>query len=80
MSSREKKTTITKKIDLKPQHLYPHYHDKTFFKAAMEYGIGPIHSARSTNNQNKIDLEILRLHQKVNNESGHDHFEVTQPE
>lgn len=46
----------------------------------MEYGIGPIHSARSSNNQNKVDLEILRLHQKVQNESGHDNFEVTQPE
>jgi len=43
-------TEIAKKIDLKPQHLYPHYHDKTFFKAAMEYGMGPIHSARSTSN------------------------------
>ena len=46
----------------------------------MEYGIGPIHSARSSTNQGKIDLEILRLHQKVANVSGHDQFEINQPE
>lgn len=60
--------------------MFPHYHDKTFFKAAMEYGIGPIHSARSSSNQGKIDLEILRLHQKAVNQSGQDQFEINQPE
>ena len=46
----------------------------------MEYGMGPIHSARSSSNQGKIDLEILRLQQKVGHESGHDQFEIQRPE
>ena len=46
----------------------------------MEYGIGPIHSARSNSNKGKIDLEILRMHQKKVNQSGHDQFEINQPE
>ena len=44
----------------------------------MEYGIGPIHSARSGGNQGKIDLEIMKLSHIQDNDQNNSN--VTQPE